>query len=42
MNVANATYKESYLLGTADSATAYQVLNEVRQDFKANEYSLVG
>jgi hypothetical protein len=42
MAVANATYKESYLLGTADSSTAYSVLAEVREDFKANEYSLVG
>ena len=42
MAVANATYFQSYLMGTVkDINQVYDVLNEVKQEFKANEYSLV-
>ena len=43
LSVANATYKESYLLGTvADASKVYEILNDVKREFKANEYSLIG
>ena len=40
--VAGATYYQSYLLGTVkDVKLVYDVLNEMKTKFIANEYSLV-
>lgn len=42
MTVPNATYVQSYNMGTfTDSKHIYETLNTVREQFKANEYSLI-
>ena len=42
LSVANATYYQSYLIGTVkDINKVYETLNEVKAEFIANEYSLI-
>lgn len=42
LTVAGATYQQSYVLGTvSDIKKVFDVLKELKSEFKANEYSLV-
>jgi len=42
MTVPGATYACSYNMGTfTDSKHVYNALNRIREQFKANEYSLI-
>jgi len=41
--VPNGLYMQSYLMGTVhDYKRVYEVLDEVKAEFRANEYSLIG
>ena len=42
LTVANATYFQSYVIGTVEDINrVYEVLDEIKIQFKANEYSLI-